>query len=273
MFLFYPAFLIYELTVGLLQESRPLDQFLPAFKEQSRVGWWVDAIIVIGAVILHHALASRARLAERAIALQRQLGNNLQLRLTLLQSQPEPHFLFNALNSISALVRSDNRGRALDALERVSDLLRHALRASRSGILTMRDELDFTEQYLAVQSMRHGKRLQIDCRIEDNRWNEIDCPPLLLQPLIENALRHGVETLPGPNRVILSVGCSEGMVVMEIANAIDDTAKSMSSNGMGISLVRDRLEALYGARASLMTERSGRRFTARVQFPADDYDG
>lgn len=272
LFLFYPAYLIYETILELFQSAAPSKNLLSALNEQSRVGWWIDGIIVMGAVLLHYALANRARLIERDIALQHQLGDNLQLRLTLLQSQLEPHFLFNALNSISALVRSDDRRLALEVLERVSDLLRYALRASRSGILTMQDELNFTERYLSVQAMRHGERLQIDCQIEDNRWDEIDCPPLLLQPLVENALRHGVEAMPGPNRVVLSIGCSKGMVVMAIANDIGDKMPATSGNGMGLSLVRDRLQALFGARASLRIERSERSFAAIIQFPADGYD-
>lgn len=273
LFLFFPTYLFYEAMVGLVQSGEPLEKLLPTLKAQSFVGWWTDAMIVIGGVVLHFALASRARLAERDIALKSQLSDNLQLRLTLLQSQLEPHFLFNALNSISGLVRSGDRTLALEVLERVSELLRYALRASRAGMLTMRDELDFTERYLSVQSIRHGERLQIDCQIGDANWNVIDCPPLLFQPLIENALRHGVETTSGTHRVILSIDCKGSMVVMEIVNDINDEAAPLPGNGMGISLVRDRLQALYGARANLSIEQGERRFSARIQFPADDYDG
>jgi LytS/YehU family sensor histidine kinase len=162
---------------------------------------------------------------------------------------------------------------ALDVLEKVSDLLRYALRASRTGMLTMQDELDFAERYLSVQSMRHGDRLQIECRIEADNWSEIDCPPLLFQPLIENALRHGIESAPGPNRVTMSVHCKEEDVVIEIVNDIDENMPPLPGTGMGLSLVRDRLHAVYGMRASLSTERQGRQFTAKVRFPADDYHG
>ena len=273
LFLFFPAYLVYEAMIGLAQSGAPLANLPSALNGQSRVGWWIDGVIVMGAVVLHYALASRSRMVERDAALQRQLTDNFQLRLTLLQSQLEPHFLFNALNSISALVRSDDRTLALEVLEQVSDLLRYALRASRSGMLTMRDELDFTNRYLSVQSMRHGERLQIDCRIQDEHWNTISCPPLLLQPLIENALRHGVEAMPGTNRVTLSVGCSGGAVVIQITNDIDKNVPASPGNGMGLSLVRDRLHALFGTRASLSTNQSDRTFTATVQFPADDHDG
>lgn len=271
--LFFPAYLVYEAMVGLVQSGGPIAKLLPTLKEQSRVGWWTDAMIVTGGVLLHFAFASRARLVERDFALKGQLSDNLQLRLTLLQSQLEPHFLFNALNSISGLVRSGDRTLALEVLERVSELLRYALRASRAGMLTMRDELDFTERYLSVQSLRHGERLQIDCQIGDVNWNAVDCPPLLFQPLIENALRHGVETTPGPHQVVLSVGCKESIVFIEIVNDIDDEAAPLPGNGMGISMVRDRLQALYGGRACLSTERSERKFFARIEFPADNHDG
>lgn len=273
LFFFYPAYLFYEAIVGLTQSGEELERLLPTLKAQSRFGWWIDGMIVVGAVVLHYAIASRARLVDRDIALQRQISDNLQLRLTLLQSQLEPHFLFNVLNSISALVRSGDRSLALDVLEKVSELLRYALRASRAGTLTMQDELDFADRYLAMQSMRHGDRLQIKCQVEDVNWSEIDCPPLLLQPLIENAMRHGIESAPGPNRVTMSVGCKDDDVFIEIVNDIDGIMPSLSGNGIGLSLVRDRLQAVYGMRASLRAEQNSRKFTAMVRFPADGTDG
>lgn len=272
LFLFYPAYLFYEAIVGLVQSGESVEKLLPTLKAQSRFGWWIDGMIVVGTVVLHYAVASRAILVDRDIALQRQISDNLQLRLTLLQSQLEPHFLFNVLNSISALVRSGDRSLALDVLEKVSDLLRYALRASRAGMLTMQDELDFADRYLSVQSMRHGDRLQIECHVEGDSWTEIDCPPLLFQPLIENALRHGIESAPGPNRVTMSVRCKEDDVFIEIVNDIDENMPSLSGNGMGLSLVRDRLQAVYGMRASLSVERNSRQFTAVVRFPADGAD-
>lgn len=273
LFFFYPAYLLYEAALGLVQSGEALDKLLPTFTSQSRFGWWIDGMIVVGTATIHYAIASRARLIDRDIALQRQISDNLQLRLTLLQSQLEPHFLFNVLNSISALVRSGDRGLALDVVERVSDLLRYALRASRTATLTMQDELNFVEQYLLVQSMRHGDRLRIERSIEDAPWNSIDCPPLLLQPLIENALRHGVESAPGPNRVAMSVCRNGGNVCVEIVNDVAKMAPSSAGNGMGLALVRDRLQAVYGTRAALITGRLCGQFTATIRFPVGDLDG
>jgi two-component system sensor histidine kinase AlgZ len=118
-----------------------------------------------------------------------------------LRAQFEPHFLFNALNAISALVRDGDRGLALGGIGRLSDLLRYALSASVREDVTVAAELQFVRDYLDLQRLRYGERLQVQIDGEDSLLHEVECPPLLLQPLIENALRHDLDCREGPSDI------------------------------------------------------------------------
>lgn len=271
--LFFPAYVISEATISLVQQGQPVGHLWSVLARQSRFGWWIDAMIVLGATAFHYALASRRRLVEREVDLHRRESENLELRLSLLQSQLEPHFLFNALNSVAALVRTDDREMALEVMERLSELLRYALRASRAGMMTMQDELQFTERYLSVQAMRFGDRLQIERKVENVDWSGIECPPLLFQPLVENALRHGIETSPGSNRLEFAAYLEGEDVCVAIANDVDRTRDAQPGNGMGLSLVADRLHAVFGSKGAIETRMEGDRFLASIRFPVGGHDG
>jgi hypothetical protein len=271
--IYFPLYILFQATVALGQSGTGFDQLGPTLSAQSRFGWWIDGMIIAGATAFHLAVASWRRLVDRDIALQLERGENLALRLTLLQAQLEPHFLFNALNSISALVRSGDRELALHSLSQVSDLLRYALRASRVSQLSLRDELDFLDRYLTVQSLRHGDRLVLEKHVADEDWTEIACPPLLLQPLVENALRYGVESTVGISRMGIDVSLDGDTVRVRLVNDIGADGGGAPGNGMGVNLVRERLAAVYGTRAALNTLIEENRFVATLEFPADDYGG
>lgn len=272
---FFPAYLVYQALVEVIQEGRPLAQLSAVIASQSRFGWWTDVMILTGTCAAHLAMAAWQRTVERDLALHRERSENLQLRLTLLQGQLEPHFLFNSLNSVSALVRTGERGAALAALTELSDLIRHALRASRSGWMSMAAEIVFIAQYLRLQRLRHGERLSIAVDVEDGRWSELACPPLLLQPLVENAVKHGVERSPAPGSISIELKLSGAdMMRFSVANSLDPnfTQPAPPGTNMGLAITRDRLAALYGSRALLTTEQHADRFVATLEIPVEAID-
>ena len=194
---------------------------------------------------VHFYRRSRER-EGRAAALEAQLT---QARLHALQAQLHPHFLFNALNAISTLLRRDTRA-AQDALASFSELLRLALCQSTEAEVTLRDDLEFLRRYVEIQQTRLGDRLRFE---EVVAPEALDClvPTLFLQPLVENAIRHGIE--PSCNggwvRVIVQPHGERLLVTVEDNGAGLSNKHNGRDGGMGIGLrnLRSRLESLYGA--------------------------
>ncbi|WCL55252.1 sensor histidine kinase [Gimibacter soli] len=264
---FLPAFLIYEAVVTLFFAGQPLADIGNTMLVQSRMGWWIDFMIVTGAFALHAAIAAwlQIRERERSLALERE--ENLKLRLSLLQGQLEPHFLFNALSGVSALVRRGESAPALTALSQVSDLLRYAVRASRDAGASVADEMKFIEGYLAIQQLRFGDRLRLDLQQGPADWSSIPCPPLLLHPLVENAIRHGLEPRDDACRIDIRLSLEDSMVQFEVFN---DMGHSEAGNGVGHAATRQRLTALFGEQGTLTADVEDGRYHATLRFPAGE---
>jgi two-component sensor histidine kinase len=186
----------------------------------------------------------------RAAVLEAQLTN---ARLNALQAQLHPHFLFNALNAISTLLRRDTRA-AQDALASFSDLLRMALSHSTQPEVLLREDVEFLRRYVEIQQTRLGDRLRYEEEIDPQA---MDClvPALLLQPLVENAIRHGIEASPDPGvvRVVAQLEGERLLVTVEDSGAGLPTKEDQGDAGIGIGLqnLRSRLETLYGAKHRL----------------------
>lgn len=175
----------------------------------------------------------------------------LLARLSLLQAQVEPHFLFNTLANLHSLIgRDDALARAL--LERFNDYLRASLAHSRASTATLGDECRMLEAYLAVQQMRMGGRLAVQVDVPE-ALRSLAFPPMLLQPLVENAVRHGIEPLIGAGSIKLRARDEGGMLRICVEDDGVGFGNGMTSggNGVGISSVRERLAALYEDRARL----------------------
>jgi signal transduction histidine kinase len=192
---------------------------------------------------------------ERSAHLNTQLQASQKLaalaQLQLLQSQLEPHMLFNTLANLRALIETDPP-RAVSMLDRLNDFLRAALQASRSGSHTLRAEFDRLQDYLELMSVRMGPRLTYTFELPDVLAQQA-VPPMLLQPLVENAIRHGLEPLRKPGSLQISATARGDMLQLEVVDngvGLSDAA-ALSSGGFGLVQVRERLATLYGARASL----------------------
>jgi two-component system sensor histidine kinase AlgZ len=191
-------------------------------------------------------------------------------RLAELQSRIRPHFLFNTLNSAIALVRQEP-AKAEAMLEDLSELFRQAL-ADPGEAVTLADEIALAERYLAIEQVRFGDRLRIRWDI-DPAANGARLPPLLLQPLVENAVKHGVEPSPEGAKIRIRTERRGSMAVIEVVNSLPPLrwADEPLPRGHGIALdnVRDRLRLLHDVQVQFSAGMDQKAYRVRIAIPAE----
>ena len=256
----------------------------------------LDLLAYCAVVGLAHSVHFYRRLRERehqALFLE---SNLAQARLNTLRAQLQPHFLFNSLNAIAALLRRDPR-LAEATLLSLSELLRLALSQSERQEVSLREEINFVGHYLEIQQTRFGDRLRIEQEIEPAA---LEClvPTLLLQPVVENAIRHGIEPGDKAGLVRVTANQEDGRLVLTVADngvGLSRTALELAStsvlsgktsivplpnkgslgvvgehagNGIGLTNLRARLETLYGTEQKLeLAERKEGGVTVRIELP------
>lgn len=272
---FLPVEWIYVSSVRLHYEgvSVTLQSAWQALAGMASSGWFNEFVWMTGTYLAMFAVANWRRANARELAWQRAQTDNLNLHLALeqqrmlsLRAQLEPHFIFNALNAISALVRSGDKAVALTGISRLSDLLRYALSASLRDTVTIAEELQFVRDYLALQRLRYGDRLYFHIEGDDETVRRGDCPPLLLQPLIENALRHDLDCHGGASDIRLSFERNDENVLIRVSNPVSLHASPNPGTGLGLHNTRARLK-LASASASLHTELRADRFCVEIRMP------
>ena len=168
----------------------------------------------------------------------------LEAQLKLLQAQIEPHFLFNTLANASSLIDTDP-ALAKRLLERLNDWLRMALIRARTDCATLGDELDMLENYLQILAVRFGERLH--WHIEANQSaRELPFRPMLLQPLVENAVRHGIEPKLGGGTILIRAITKNGTLHLQVSDDGVGLTENNQTGGAGLENVRARVKALYG---------------------------
>ncbi|MCC2956117.1 sensor histidine kinase [Massilia sp. IC2-477] len=258
---------------GLLQIASVQDAWQLLLK-MLLVGWFSTTGTF--AAILAFFYFRQAR--ERELAWQRSQTDMLNLRLALeeqrmlaLRAQLEPHFLFNALNAISALVRGGDRPLALHGINLLSDLLRYVLSASAGTTTTVAAELRFVQDYLDLQRLRYGDRLRMHVDGADALLQEVPCPPLLLQPLVENALRHELDCTEGASDIRLAFIREKDVLLVRVTNPVGQDAPPNPGAGLGLANTQDRLRLMH-SEASLSAGRQGERFVAEIRLPLASAD-
>ncbi len=208
--------------------------------------------------------ASAIALASEKSELELKLS---ELRMQGLKSQLEPHFLFNALNTISAMVRTHDARNAQIALNRLSELLRYAVNSSREHLVTLAAEKKFVEDYVELQLFRFGEKLQVTMSWDD-RLADLEIPPFTLQTFIENTIRHCLEVTGEAYTIRIDMGLVEKQLLITVCNT---PAGPGNDNGLGIGLenMRQRLEIIYGQEYELVTDTTAERFCATLKLPAD----
>ena len=184
--------------------------------------------------------------------------------LMSLESQINPHFLFNTLNSAIALVRAEPR-KAEALLEDLSELFRSAL-VDQGESVTLAQEITLAQRYLEIEQVRFGDRLRVEWSIDPNAGNA-KLPPLLLQPLVENAVKHGVEPSAGGADVKVSTQRRGSIVVIKVTNTVPAGA-GRPGHGVAMANVRDRLSLLHDVQAQFQTVLKDGVFQVRMEVPA-----
>jgi two-component system sensor histidine kinase AlgZ len=185
-----------------------------------------------------------------------------------LQALIRPHFLFNSMNTIASLTRSDPR-MAERAVEDLADLLRANLGGPKNHS-TLEDELEIATIYQRIEKLRLGDRLNVRWDLGEIPLNAL-LPNLTLQPLIENAIYHGVELVPDGGEVVVTGRQQDGRLVIEISNPLVSDARALrEGNQMALSNIRQRFELKYGLRAQVVVRETESSFTVRLEFPLEE---
>jgi two-component system sensor histidine kinase AlgZ len=209
------------------------------------------------------ALLAASLWAWLVLRVRSRLPAEATARLAELQSRIRPHFLFNTLNTAVALVRVDP-AQAENVLEDLAQLFRVALEDHGQAV-TLAEELDLVQRYLAIEQLRFGDRLNLRWEV-DEAANAAQLPPLLLQPLVENAVRHGIEPSPEGGEIRVRTQVRRGQAVITIVNTLP---KVPSTPGHGIALknVRSRLRLLHDVAAQMVAGPDGERYRVQIEVP------
>jgi LytS/YehU family sensor histidine kinase len=207
---------------------------------------------------------------ESAAAARRALELQIAQRdaeLRALRSQVDPHFLFNSLNSINGLIAVDP-GKARLMCQLLGDFLRESLTVGAAAAIPLEREVALAAQYLKIEQVRFGPRLDVSAQVAPESA-EAPVPPLILQPLVENAVRHGVATRLEGGAVAIASRRAGERVVISVSNPRDATASGRGT-GFGLDLVRRRLQAAFGDRAGVTVEAGDEWFRVFITLPIEE---
>src|SRR5580692_11977578 len=237
------------------------------FAPQIPVLFGVGFLLYLLSVATHYVILAieDSRRAEARAMETSILARDAELKA--LKAQVNPHFLCNSLNSISALTSLDPK-KAREMCILLAEFLRMTLGLGEKTNVPISEELSLLHHYLAIEKVRFGARLQMEENLQ-SLSSSIQLPPLLLQPLVENAITHGIANLPEGGIVRLSGQSHNGRVSLAIENTFDPEPTSMRKGGLGLKNVRERLEARYGKEASMHASAENGKFRVDLSFPAD----
>jgi sensor histidine kinase YesM len=193
-----------------------------------------------------------------------------EAELKALKAQVNPHFLFNSLNSISALTSVDPvKAREMCIL--LAEFLRMTLGLGEKSTIPLAEELALLDRFLAIEKVRFGARLHIEEKIQEES-RVLLVPPLVLQPLAENAVVHGIANLPEGGSIRLASETRDGRLFLTVENTFDPESTTMRRTGLGLANVRRRLEGRYGSNATLQVSAEAGRFRVHLSLPAEKGD-
>jgi sensor histidine kinase YesM len=218
-------------------------------------------------VAMHYILLAleASRKAEEREAQTQILAREAELRA--LKAQVNPHFLYNSLHSISALTTVD-AAKAREMCILLGDFLRKTLGLGEKSLIPIEEEIALVDSYLRVEKVRFGKRLEMTEQVDPDALQGT-VPPLLLQPMVENAVVHGISNLPEGGWIRLSVKKLQDEIEVVVENKYDSELPPSRRNGVGLVNVRRRLEACYGKRAGLNVASNEESFRVSVTLPMD----
>ena len=204
---------------------------------------------VLVAAALAHTIEHRRRARAAARDAETARAELMQAQLRTLSAQLRPHFLFNTLQSVSTLVHRDAEAADI-MIGQLGDLLRASLEFGEATVIPLEDELRITEAYVGIVRERFGDRLDVVYDV-DAHARGAQVPPFLLQPLVENAVEHGIEPARAGGRVVIRVARNDGTLILEVTDTGSGRSAADNPAGIGLGTTRRRLQALYGTAAHL----------------------
>jgi two-component system sensor histidine kinase AlgZ len=210
------------------------------------------------------ALVAAALLAYLGLLLKAHSPALAEARLQALQARIRPHFLFNSLNAVLALIRRDPQ-RAERALEDLADLFRTLMSDARQFV-RLADEIELLERYADLEQLRLGERLRITWELDGAPADAL-LPPLVLQPLLENAVYHGVEPGTGTADVLVHVGQRGKRVLARIENPYLEVEAQRAGNRMALDNIRERLQLFFDAEARIAVKVANGRYSVEIEIP------
>jgi two-component system sensor histidine kinase AlgZ len=187
-----------------------------------------------------------------------------QARIQALQARIRPHFLFNSINAVLSLIRSEPK-RAERALEDLADLFR-VLMADNRALAPIAKEIDIARQYLAIEELRLGERLRVTWRV-DGVPEDALVPALLLQPLVENAVYHGIEPIKGGGEIVVEIRAAGGELVIRLTNPLPASGDNHPGNRMALANIRERLQLHFDAEARMESRVSDGTYEVTIRLP------
>jgi two-component system, LytTR family, sensor histidine kinase AlgZ len=232
---------------------------------RARMFFAVGALLYLLATLFHYLLAAaeESRRMEKRELEVKMLSREAELKA--LKAQLDPHFLFNSLNSISALCGS-NPASARTLTTLLAEYLRKSLRIGQAESITLSEELELASSYLAIERIRFGPRLEFVQHV-DERVRSYRVPPLLLQPLVENAVTHGIGQLLDGGVVQIDANRDGETVRISVENRCDPDRPSSSGHGIGLKNTRQRIQTYYGSGAKIDVVAEPERFRVAMTLP------
>jgi LytS/YehU family sensor histidine kinase len=254
-----------EIWLGTLESMPALDTVTTRFRAQEPFLFAVSVMLFLLVLSVHYvAFAIEAfRTAERQQLELQVLTRDAELRA--LRAQVNPHFLYNSLNSISALTGSDPAAARRMCLL-LAEFLRTTLRVSTQERIPLAEELTLVDRFLSIEQVRFGARLQVERSIDESAL-ECQVPPLVLQPLLENAVFHGVEPGTGAGEVLVRIERRGDRVLARIENPYVADQQRRVGNRMALENIRERLALFFDAEARIETNADGRRYRVEIEIP------
>lgn len=243
---------------GAFTEPLPLTPQLSALVFVLGSGMYLLAILGYDLVLAFDNLRQAERRETASLLLAR------DAELQVLRSQIDPHFLFNSLNSISALT-AINPAAARDMTVTLAQFFRMTLALPEKAKITLAEELSLCEHFLSIEKIRFGERLQLAWQIDPASRSAL-IPPMLLQPLAENAIKHGIRNLAGPGTLSFFSVVRDGWLHITLTNPYDSDAPATPGTGTGLRNLQQRLQALYGERARARWHQQNSEFTIEISL-------